>query len=88
VEQPHAREAPRSRILPDRVSLVLTISAVLGLARPVEGGIGALEDRAERLRVRSAGHAHNDHDRTIYPGAYPQGTAIRFASFQLWAGPL
>jgi regulation of enolase protein 1 (concanavalin A-like superfamily) len=24
-------------------------------------------------------------DRTIYPGAYPEGTAIRFESFDLWA---
>jgi hypothetical protein len=23
-------------------------------------------------------------DRTIYPGAHPDGTAIRFDSFQLW----
>jgi regulation of enolase protein 1 (concanavalin A-like superfamily) len=23
-------------------------------------------------------------DRMIYPGAYPEGTAIRFESFQLW----
>lgn len=23
-------------------------------------------------------------DRTIYPGAYPDGTAIRFESFQVW----
>jgi hypothetical protein len=23
-------------------------------------------------------------DRTIYPGAHPEGTAIRFTSFQLW----
>jgi regulation of enolase protein 1 (concanavalin A-like superfamily) len=26
-------------------------------------------------------------DRTIYPGAYTEGTAIRFASFDLWALP-
>ena len=24
-------------------------------------------------------------DRTIYPGAYPEGTAIRFTSFKLWS---
>jgi len=29
-------------------------------------------------------HAIGDTDRTIYHGAYPEGTAIRFASFQLW----
>ena len=30
-------------------------------------------------------HAIGDIDRTIYHGAYPDGTAIRFASFKLWA---
>jgi len=30
-------------------------------------------------------HAIGMIDRTIYPGAYPDGTAIRFESFQLWA---
>jgi DNA-binding SARP family transcriptional activator/regulation of enolase protein 1 (concanavalin A-like superfamily) len=29
-------------------------------------------------------HVLGNIDRTIYPGAYPQGTAIRFASFDLW----
>jgi hypothetical protein len=29
-------------------------------------------------------HAIGRIDRTIYPGAYPEGTAIRFGSFQLW----
>jgi tetratricopeptide (TPR) repeat protein len=29
-------------------------------------------------------HAIGSIDRTIYPGAYPEGTAIRFESFQLW----
>lgn len=29
-------------------------------------------------------HAIGDMDRSIYPGAYPDGTAIRFESFQLW----
>jgi hypothetical protein len=23
-------------------------------------------------------------DRAVYPGAYPEGTAIRFESFDLW----
>jgi regulation of enolase protein 1 (concanavalin A-like superfamily) len=30
-------------------------------------------------------HAIGNIDRTIYHGAYPDGTAIRFESFQLWA---
>ena len=29
-------------------------------------------------------HAIGDIDRTIYPGAYPEGTAIRFTDFSLW----
>jgi hypothetical protein len=29
-------------------------------------------------------HAIGNIDRTIYRGAYPDGTAIRFESFQLW----
>jgi hypothetical protein len=29
-------------------------------------------------------HAIGNIDRTIYAGAYPEGTAIRFESFQLW----
>jgi adenylate cyclase len=31
-------------------------------------------------------HAIGMIDRTIYPGAYPEGTAIRFESFTLWGG--
>ena len=30
-------------------------------------------------------HAIGSIDRTIYPGAYPEGTAIRFESFDLWS---
>ena len=30
-------------------------------------------------------HAIGNIDRTIYPGAYPDGTAIRFESFTMWA---
>jgi hypothetical protein len=30
-------------------------------------------------------HALGMIDRTIYPGAFPQGTAIRFAFFDVWA---
>jgi hypothetical protein len=30
-------------------------------------------------------HAIGAIDRTVYPGAYPEGTAIRFENFQLWA---
>jgi class 3 adenylate cyclase/two-component SAPR family response regulator len=30
-------------------------------------------------------HAIGQIDRLIYPGAYPEGTAIRFESFELWA---
>jgi hypothetical protein len=29
-------------------------------------------------------YAIGDIDRTIYPGAYPDGTAIRFESFEIW----
>jgi hypothetical protein len=29
-------------------------------------------------------HAIGNIDRTIYPGAYPEGTAIRFEAFQAW----
>jgi len=29
-------------------------------------------------------HAIGTIDRMIYPGAYPEGTAIRFESFALW----
>jgi adenylate cyclase len=29
-------------------------------------------------------HAIGSIDRTIYPGAYPEGTAIRFEAFQVW----
>jgi hypothetical protein len=29
-------------------------------------------------------HAIGSIDRTIYRGAYPEGTAIRFESFRLW----
>jgi adenylate cyclase len=32
-------------------------------------------------------HAIGNIDRTIYPGAYPEGTAIRFACFDLWETP-
>jgi hypothetical protein len=31
-------------------------------------------------------YANGDIDRLIYPGAYPDGTAIRFRSFEMW-GP-
>jgi DNA-binding SARP family transcriptional activator/tetratricopeptide (TPR) repeat protein/regulation of enolase protein 1 (concanavalin A-like superfamily) len=31
-------------------------------------------------------HAAGNIERAIYPGAYPNGTAIRFESFQLWQG--
>ena len=30
-------------------------------------------------------HAIGNIDRTVYPGAYPEGTAIRFESFDLWS---
>jgi hypothetical protein len=30
-------------------------------------------------------HAIGGIDRTVYPGAYPEGTAIRFESFDLWS---
>jgi hypothetical protein len=34
-------------------------------------------------------HAIGMIDRTIYPGAYPEGTAIRFERFDLWSeGPV
>jgi hypothetical protein len=29
-------------------------------------------------------HAIGNIDRTVYRGAYPDGTAIRFESFRLW----
>ena len=29
-------------------------------------------------------HAIGKIDRTVYPGGYAKGTAIRFESFQLW----
>jgi hypothetical protein len=29
-------------------------------------------------------HAVGNIDRTVYHGAYPDGTAIRFESFRLW----
>jgi hypothetical protein len=29
-------------------------------------------------------HAIGSIDRTIYPGAYPEGTAIRFEVFEVW----
>ena len=29
-------------------------------------------------------HATGAIDRTLYPGAYPEGTAIRLKSFELW----
>ncbi len=29
-------------------------------------------------------HAIGEIDRSIYHGAYPEGTAIRFESFQMW----
>jgi hypothetical protein len=29
-------------------------------------------------------HAIGNIDRSVYQGAYPDGTAIRFESFQLW----
>jgi predicted ATPase/DNA-binding SARP family transcriptional activator/class 3 adenylate cyclase/regulation of enolase protein 1 (concanavalin A-like superfamily) len=32
-------------------------------------------------------HAIGNIDRTIYQGAYPEGTAIRFESFQVWQRP-
>ena len=39
--------------------------------------------------VEQHGETHiarrGDIDRTIYHGAYPDGTAIRFESFQLWS---
>ena len=31
-------------------------------------------------------HAIGEIDRTVYHGAYPDGTAIRFESFQMWEG--
>ena len=31
-------------------------------------------------------HAIGTIDRIIYPGAYPEGTAIRFEAFALWVG--
>jgi regulation of enolase protein 1 (concanavalin A-like superfamily) len=31
-------------------------------------------------------HAIGMIDRTVYPGAHPEGTAIRFDSFELWSG--
>jgi hypothetical protein len=35
--------------------------------------------------VRVGLHAIGHIDRTVYHGAYPDGTAIRFESFTLWA---
>jgi hypothetical protein len=32
-------------------------------------------------------HAIGMIDRTIYPGAYPEGTAICFERFELWGEP-
>ncbi len=29
-------------------------------------------------------HAIGNIDRTMYPGAFPDGTAVRFESFQMW----
>ena len=34
--------------------------------------------------VRVGLHAIGNIDRSVYHGAYPDGTAIRFESFQLW----
>lgn len=31
-------------------------------------------------------HAIGNIDRRLYPGAYPEGTAIRFERFELWMG--
>ncbi len=45
--------------------------ATFPIADPVEVGLVAIGDL----------------DRTIYAGAYPEGTAIRFQSFDLWALP-
>jgi hypothetical protein len=30
-------------------------------------------------------YAMGDLNRIVYPGAYPEGTAIRFESFELWS---
>ncbi|MBI3721796.1 MAG: hypothetical protein HY248_04510 [Fimbriimonas ginsengisoli] len=41
---------------------------------------------ATRWKIELSGglHAIGQTDRTIYPGAYPGGTAIRFERFELW----
>jgi predicted ATPase/class 3 adenylate cyclase/regulation of enolase protein 1 (concanavalin A-like superfamily) len=39
---------------------------------------------AARGPVQVGVYASGDINRTVYPGAYPDGTAIRFESFELW----
>jgi hypothetical protein len=46
---------------------------------PGSGRAWPVEDPFQ-VGVHAIGHI----DRTVYPGAYPDGTAIRFESFQLW----
>ena len=36
------------------------------------------------FKIRGARNAIGAIDRTIYPGAHREGTAIRFESFELW----
>jgi regulation of enolase protein 1 (concanavalin A-like superfamily) len=46
--------------------------------------VGQVEFPAEEP-LEAGLHAIGAFDRMIYPGAYPEGTAIRFESFELWA---
>jgi hypothetical protein len=40
--------------------------------------------RTAKMHLQIGQHAIGNIDRSIYHGAYPDGTAIRFESFEVW----
>ena len=46
------------------------------------GGCELSSREALRLGLHAIGHIN----RMVYPGAYPEGTAIRFNEFWMWGG--
>jgi hypothetical protein len=78
----------RGRLPSERIVLRLErrgekVRALCGIDGATWFTVGQVEFPAEDP-VHVGLHAIGSIDRTLYPGAYPEGTAIRFAAFELW----
>jgi hypothetical protein len=64
---------------------VLPVEDLVALARsPIMHSLTTEECRHHLRQSFDLAQAIGNIDRTIYRGAYPDGTAIRFESFMLW----